>query len=90
MESNFKPVSDEIGDFGGPSFDSSIYTFHLHSSHYIHLTACLANVEVWYVKRCRRSMSKGDRVAFLGCCEGTIDDFDKDGAPVCFGVGTYL
>ena len=50
-------------------------------------TTCLA-VEVWYVKRCRRSMSKGDRVTFLGCCEGTIDDFDKDGAPVCFGFGT--
>ena len=47
-------------------------------------------VEVWYVQRCRRAMSKGDRVTFLGCCEGTIDDFDKDGAPVCFGGGTYL
>ena len=69
------------------SFIWFIYIFHLYTFISLHwmFTTCLA-VEVWYVKRCRRSMSKGDRVTFLGCCEGTIDDFDKDGAPVCFGV----
>ena len=68
-------------------FFRSIYiSFTFISLHWM-FTACLA-VEVWYVKRCRRTMSKGDRVTFLGCCEGTIDDFDKDGTPVCFGFGT--
>ena len=80
-------VSDEIGDLEEPTFDSSIY---IYISFTLDVTTCLANVEVWYVKRCRRSMSKGDRVTFLGCCEGTIDDFDKDGAPVCFGVWHIL
>ena len=51
-------------------------------------------VEVWLIKKCRRSMSIGDRVTYLGCCEGTINGFDQDGAPVLFwgwhiGQGTH-
>ena len=41
-------------------------------------------VEVWLIKKCRRSMSIGDRVTYLGCCEGTINGFDQDGARVLF------
>ena len=67
-----------------------LYTFHLHSSHYI---GCSQHV---WLSRC--GMSKGAEGQWakvtewlsLGCCEGTIDDFDKDGAPVCFGVWHIL
>ena len=69
---------------------SGLYTFHLHSSHYI---GCSQHV---WLSRCGMSKDAADqwvRVTewlSLGCCEGTIDDFDKDGAPVCFGVWHIL
>ena len=63
-------------NFEDPSFDSSIHSFNPLDFH--------IGVEVWFIKKCRRSMSIGDRVTYLGCCEGTINGFDQDGARVLF------